>query len=291
MKRGDAMKRVPEEIVIRTENLEISGLAWGPQDGKPVLGLHGWLDNAGTLAPLADFLDESIRLVSVDLPGHGLSSRLPPGCAYQFADWVPIVFEVADALGWSTFSLMGHSMGAGISTLAAGACPERIDSVVFLDGLGPLSSDPKFAHRAMARHIEARKGVPTQSPRVFQSRDEAAEKLSGAVKGLELKAARILVERGTRPVDGGFSWSWDPRLRVTSAMRFSEEHVSAYLEHIISPVLLVYASDGLPWDEAVFAQRREKVKDITVIEMPGGHHVHMDAPEVIAKSVNAHLLG
>ena len=285
------MRRVAEEVVVKTETLELSGLAWGPEDGKRVLGLHGWLDNAATLAPLADFLDEGIRLISLDLPGHGLSSRLPPGCAYHFVDWVPTVFDAADALGWETFSLMGHSMGAGISTMAAGACPDRIESVVLLDGLGPLSSDPKFAHRAMARHIEARKGVPVQSPRVFESREEAAEKLSMAVKGLKVEAARILMERGTRAVDGGFSWSWDPRLRVASAMRLSEEHVAAYLENMGAPVLLVYATDGLPWDEKLFKGRRDKVKEITVIEMEGGHHVHMDEPEAIAKAVNRHLMG
>jgi len=283
------MGRVAQDLVISTETLEIAALAWGPEDGRPVLALHCWLDNAGSFAPLAEHLDPALRLVALDLPGHGRSERAPKGSEYHFVNWVPVVFDVADALGWERFTLVGHSMGAGISTLAAGACPDRIESVVFLEGLGPLTSDPKFAHRAMARHLEARRGVPQQSARVFSNRDEAAEKLSGAVKGLTVEAARILVERGTHEVEEGLGWSWDPRLRVPSAMRLSEAHVSSYLENIMSPALLVLAADGLSWDEATLLARREKVKGLEVLTLEGGHHVHMDSPEIIGAAIGEHL--
>jgi pimeloyl-ACP methyl ester carboxylesterase len=39
------------------------------------------------------------------------------------------VFDVADALGWDAFVLIGHSMGAAVATMAAGAVPERIQKV------------------------------------------------------------------------------------------------------------------------------------------------------------------
>ncbi|MEC9464160.1 MAG: alpha/beta hydrolase [Myxococcota bacterium] len=276
-------------MVITTDTLDVAALAWGPTDGRPVLALHGWLDNAGSFSPLADHLAPSIRLVALDLPGHGRSERVPKGSEYHFINWVPVVFDVADALGWETFSLLGHSMGAGISTLAAGACPERIESVVFLEGLGPLTSEPKFAHRALARHLEARKDVPEQSARVFANRDEAAEKLSSAVKGLTVEAARILVERGTHEVTSGLGWSWDPRLRVPSAMRLSEAHVSAYLTNIQSPALLVLANDGLSWDEATLLARQERVSGLKVLKFDGGHHVHMDSPEEIARAIAEHF--
>lgn len=49
-----------------------------------MLGLHGWMDNAGTFDRLAPLLSPSIYFVAVELPGHGLSSHLPAGVPYHF---------------------------------------------------------------------------------------------------------------------------------------------------------------------------------------------------------------
>src|SRR5580765_8467017 len=86
-----------------------------------VLALHGWLDNAASFVPMAKHLD-GIELVAVDLPGHGHSVHLPPGSIYTFEMAVHHVLDIADALGWERFSLLGHSMGAGIASLVAAAC-------------------------------------------------------------------------------------------------------------------------------------------------------------------------
>ena len=58
---------------------EIAAKAWGPEDGKPFLGLHGWLDNANTFDTLAPLLPENIRFIAIDFPGHGKSSHRWPG--------------------------------------------------------------------------------------------------------------------------------------------------------------------------------------------------------------------
>ena len=42
---------------------------WGPDDGVPILALHGWLDNAGTFDRLAPLLHANIRLVCLDFCG------------------------------------------------------------------------------------------------------------------------------------------------------------------------------------------------------------------------------
>ena len=37
---------------------------------------------------------------------------------------------VADALGWDRFALLGHSMGAGIGSMLAAACPQRVERLL-----------------------------------------------------------------------------------------------------------------------------------------------------------------
>ena len=68
-----------EEITIPVPYGHIAGKAWGDPQGKAILVLHGWLDNAGTHDGLAARLPEGYRLVFLDLFGHGLSTHYPPG--------------------------------------------------------------------------------------------------------------------------------------------------------------------------------------------------------------------
>jgi pimeloyl-ACP methyl ester carboxylesterase len=64
----------------------ICGKWWGPKDIRPIVALHGWQDNCGTFDTLAPLLPKNVSLLAIDLPGHGLSSRVPDGMAYHFLD-------------------------------------------------------------------------------------------------------------------------------------------------------------------------------------------------------------
>jgi hypothetical protein len=55
---------VSKEIEIKTPFLRIAAKQWGPADGIPVLGLHGWLDNASTFDRIAPLLPR-INLISM----------------------------------------------------------------------------------------------------------------------------------------------------------------------------------------------------------------------------------
>jgi len=39
---------MPNEIELKTRYLKLKGQVWGPDDGKPVLALHGWLDSSAS---------------------------------------------------------------------------------------------------------------------------------------------------------------------------------------------------------------------------------------------------
>ena len=115
-------------------------------DGPRVLALHGWLDNAASFVPLAPHL-ASLQLVAIDLPGHGHSAHLPAGASYTTAAAICHVLDVADALGWDRFSLLGHSMGAGIASLTA-SVSDRVERLVAIEALGGLRGpEEETAHR------------------------------------------------------------------------------------------------------------------------------------------------
>ena len=77
-----------------------------------VLCLHGWLDNANSYVPMMPYLPD-MDLVAVDLPGHGHSSHLQG--PYSVLDTAVRCFEIANALEWDTFHVVGHSLGGSLA--------------------------------------------------------------------------------------------------------------------------------------------------------------------------------
>ena len=43
---------------------------WGPEDGLPILALHGWQDNAGSFDTIAPLLPLNTRLVCLEFCGN-----------------------------------------------------------------------------------------------------------------------------------------------------------------------------------------------------------------------------
>lgn len=277
----------PRELELPlASGLRLSARAWGPVDGEPVLAMHGWLDNAASFDGLAPRLCErlGLRIVSLDLPGHGRSSRKRDH--YHFVDWVADALAAADALGWQRLSLLGHSMGAGISTLVAGTAVERIDRAVLIEGLGPMSEAPEQAAKRLARSLraEARKQNPNKRP--YPSIEAAADRLRLAAP-MDEASATTLVTRGLEPSEDGEGYQWraDPKLRLDSRLRLSEDQVKAFLRAIRCPVLLIRADEGWPHDPAARKARMDCVEGLELVELPGRHHLHLDTPDPVADAI------
>lgn len=272
-----------QEIRLSGASGELAAKRWTL--GKtPVIALHGWLDNAGSydrLAPLLSGLD----LVALDFPGHGHSDHRPESDTYHFIDWIPEVFAAADALGWQEFSLMGHSMGGGVASLAAGTFPQRISRMVLIEGLGPFTSPDEEAPTLLAKALLHR---PSEGRRIYASRNKAVDRLGA--RGLLPESAECLAVRALEPVDGGWAFTYAPQVRTPSRARPSESQVRAFLRAVTCPTLLVLANDGLVFPP-IFAGRDEEVPNLRTEIFPGGHHLHLDYPERVADVIRAHLLG
>jgi len=283
-------KRQPQERMLEIPSGQVCVRSWGNEGDKPVLGFHGWLDNAGTHDHLAPLLP-GLNLVSLDWPGHGRSQWRPADGAYHFVDWIADGFHVADALGWDRFSVLAHSMGAGVASMMAGVFPERIAAAVLLEGLGPLVAPAEEAPQVMARGLESEASLRGALPREFPSMEDAIERRIQAAGIMSEGTARTLMQRGLKEVEGGWKLTFDPRLRTRSRYRFTEEQVEAYLRAITAPVLLVRAEKGWPFEREMMKGRLDCLTNHRLLTVPGGHHVHLDTPESIAGAIHAFLIG
>lgn len=80
------------------------GKWWGPTDMQPIVAIHGWQDNSGTFDKLAQLLS-NVAILSIDLPGHGISSHLPLGQFYYiFWDGVLTLRRIVKYYKWNKVS-------------------------------------------------------------------------------------------------------------------------------------------------------------------------------------------
>jgi pimeloyl-ACP methyl ester carboxylesterase len=276
------------ELSLELPHLRLAAQAWGDPQLPCLLALHGWLDNAASFDRLAPLLCGHFHIVAIDLPGHGRSGHRPPGTWYHYVDYLGDALAAADALGWTQFGLLGHSLGGAVASMLAAACPQRIERLFLIEALGPLTAEVEQTLSLLQRAISQRHGLPAKALRVFASEAEAAQTRAKA-GDLSLEAAQIMVARGIKPATGGgFVWSSDPRLTLTSPQRYIEAQVLAVLDELRVPTQLILAQPApsfLP--EAMINARIARVRDIDVVRIAGHHHVHLDDPQPVASAMLA----
>ncbi|MBP8237591.1 MAG: alpha/beta fold hydrolase [Pseudomonas sp.] len=263
-----------EEVRLRLPHIELAAHLYGPEDGVPVIALHGWLDNAASFARLAPLLP-GLRIVALDFAGHGHSDHRPPGGSYAIWDYAHDVLQVAEQFGWQRFSLLGHSMGAIVSVLLAGAMPERIERLALIDGLIPYTGEADTAPQKLGEALKAQLALAGKSKPVYAEFDRAVQARMRGVGAVSREAAELLAQRGLMPVPGGYTWRTDSRLTLPSPLRLTQAHALAFVRSLQCPATLVMAQQGMLLAQPSIAQLVADLP-IDVVQLPGGHHLHLD---------------
>lgn len=107
----------------------------GPRDGHVIFLIHGFSASLQTWEPWAQNLKQDYRVISIDLPGHGLS-RCMDNAAIGPDQFVETINRVANGLDIEHFTLAGNSMGGGAAWAYALAHPDRLDALVLIDSGG-----------------------------------------------------------------------------------------------------------------------------------------------------------
>lgn len=115
--------------------------------GEPILVLHGFASSLEAVGPLADSLAPAYRVIALDQRGHGRSDAPADAEAYghEMAD---DVVRLLDHLDIERAHLLGHSMGAVVSSYVAARHPERVATVSMI--APPFFEDSATAVRTLA---------------------------------------------------------------------------------------------------------------------------------------------
>lgn len=107
----------------------------GRRDGPTLVLVHGFGASLQTWEPWVQRLGSRYRIITLDLPGFGLTSA-PKGYTLKRSDFVDVVDQVTTRLDARKFVLAGNSMGGGVAWNYALRHPDRLDGLVLVDAAG-----------------------------------------------------------------------------------------------------------------------------------------------------------
>ena len=242
--------------------------------GQRVIVLNDWLSDTSTWNAARSYLSqEDFSWVFADLRGYGRSKGQDG--RFTVLEAAGDVVALTDAIGWSRFAIVGHSMSALVALHLAQHHPDRIESTVL---------------------------VTPSPPRGFGLDDATMTALRAAALGDDAARLRVLRQmQGTRLTD---QWI---RLKLERWREASDpEAVAGYLPiwaceglpdpvaKLTSPLLAITGEDDREDMRAdpTRAALRSLADDLTVVPLIGcGHAPMQEMPPLFVTVVERFLSG
>ncbi|SIS58294.1 alpha/beta hydrolase [Neptunomonas antarctica] len=276
------------ERQFKLDELVLHALESGVGQSRVIVALHGWLDNAATFNEMRQHFDD-YHFIALDLMGHGYTDHRPASMPYYIWDNVSDVLAIIDQLGLEKVTLLGHSMGASIATLFAGAFPERVEKLFLIEGLAPLVYEAAELPVLMADAITKRSKMKAKKLRPYPNKESAIDVRMSGRWPVNRQAAEWLIDRGLKQTPEGYIWRSDRGLMLPSLLRMSESQVGAFLQAITVPVRLYLGDTGI-YDD-LWGERVKLISDVEIVRLQGNHHLHLEsaAARSIAEDIkNSH---
>jgi pimeloyl-ACP methyl ester carboxylesterase len=212
---------------------------------------------------------KGVRVVALDFRGHGLSEYRD---SYGYADYEDDLLWLLDRLGLDDVTVAGHSLGGYIGLLAA-THSDSIGRVLAIDVKSDWTDeDAAFAERSRGT-----------AQRAEAERDALVARVAKGVSPAALSAdeLELLAERAIEPVDGGWRFRWDRQVLATEpvdpyaflgSVRCQAQVLAGSESHVMPPDNARRFAEAIP-------------NGTTEIADGAGHHVELEAPELVAERI------
>jgi pimeloyl-ACP methyl ester carboxylesterase len=125
----------PSQFMTLADGANIHFRDRGPKNAPALVLVHGSNASLFTWEPWAARLSDVFRIITIDVPGHGLTGAVPSG-DYSEQAMTNVVARVTDRLGVRRFAIGGNSMGGAIAARFAEEYPQRVTQLILVDAGG-----------------------------------------------------------------------------------------------------------------------------------------------------------
>ncbi len=258
----------------------------GKESGPTVVLIHGYTDSARDWVPLLPYLSKDFRLILVDIRGHGKSSK--PECCYSRLDFAYDIKLLLDAQHIDRAAIVGHSLGSLVAQTFAEYWPERTSRVVLISSTGGVrpgstNKPPAFDFAASIRQLK--EPIEADSPFMIAWWDSPTPVDPDFIRREREDAAAIPLRVWLAVLDQGLAVSTGG-LAGTSGYY----DIQSTLPRLKAPTLLIWGSKDPIMEPAMRKTLREALPHAQVKIFEGlGHNPFWEAPEAVAKVLNAFL--
>jgi len=239
----------------------------GPAAAPPLLLLHGSNASLLTWEPWSKRLSGSFHVVSVDLPGHGLTGAVPNG-DYSQEGMAKFVGEFADKIGLKSFALAGNSMGGGVAARFAEENPARVTKLILVDAGGlpfkPAGGEP------LAFKL-ARIPVVSRLLLYVTPRSLVVQGLNQAIVHKEIITDAM--------IDSYWDFARMAGTREATLKRFQlsyDDYVAGHTGALTMPVLILWGEQDRLIPVAIAHDWQKAVKGSKLIVYPKTGHIPME---------------
>nr|XP_039255597.1 serine hydrolase-like protein isoform X1 [Styela clava] len=275
----------------------VAGKTWGDKKNPPIICLHGWLDNCNTFDKLIPLLPKSYYYITMDFPGHGLSSHLSKGMYYTELVICIAIKRLLNYFNIEEVSMIGHSMGGNMALHFSAIYPDIVKRVVVIDTFGVFTILEDTLADSLRRWIKDNMQLDDAEPRKEKqyTYEEAKAKLLGASSHLNDESGKILLERSTKELENGKrTFTRDVRNYTLLPIERTLKTSLKLVENVRADVLFIEADNGvIAGVKNMLAKEFSRSLDIfekffksfKMVNLEGRHHLHLCTPSETAEEI------
>ncbi len=226
----------PSQFLTLSPGLTVHVRDQGPRDGQAIILIHGSNASLHTWEPWVTRLQNSYRVVTLDLPGHGLTGANPSG-VYDYPSYAAVVDQAMQKLGIARAIIAGNSMGGGVAWTYALAHPDKVAGLVLIDAAGAPNA---ASRKAPIGFRIARMPVIKELARVIMPRAMFESSLKTSISNTAIITPKM--------VDRYWELNRYPGNREATMLRFAAAQKSrpatpAQLKQIKAPTLILWGAE------------------------------------------------